>query len=209
MSSLSANLESSDDKIQSAPGRGLPGRESDTQRANISIIAMPMRRRNLSWKFCALMTLTKSTKRSGASASKQASDLAKIGQRQRRSDRRPTSNEYASKCAGVGATSRVKGPVTLDQVYDFTFVKKAHERFAPANGIRCATACAQESDVNNVSGKFRLSRSPKESAKLSTCLRRYGDDAKLSAGGRKLGTDDEAPSRPAEISDRYPSNSAI
>ena len=28
---------------------------------------------------------------------------------------------------GVGATSRVRGPVTLDQVYDFSFVKKAYE----------------------------------------------------------------------------------
>jgi hypothetical protein len=27
----------------------------------------------------------------------------------------------------VGATSRVKGPVTLDQVYDFSFVKRAYE----------------------------------------------------------------------------------
>ena len=27
----------------------------------------------------------------------------------------------------VGATSRIKGPVTLDQVYDFAFVKKAYE----------------------------------------------------------------------------------
>ena len=27
----------------------------------------------------------------------------------------------------VGETSRAKGPVTLDQVYDFSFVKKAYE----------------------------------------------------------------------------------
>jgi len=27
----------------------------------------------------------------------------------------------------VGATSRIKGPVTLDQVYDFSFVKKAYD----------------------------------------------------------------------------------
>ena len=27
----------------------------------------------------------------------------------------------------VGATSRVKGPVTLDQVYDFSFVKRAYD----------------------------------------------------------------------------------
>ncbi len=27
----------------------------------------------------------------------------------------------------VGATSKIKGPVSLDQVYDFSFVKKAYE----------------------------------------------------------------------------------
>ena len=27
----------------------------------------------------------------------------------------------------VGAASRIKGPVSLDQVYDFSFVKKAYE----------------------------------------------------------------------------------
>jgi hypothetical protein len=27
----------------------------------------------------------------------------------------------------VGAISRIKGPVSLDQVYDFSFVKKAYE----------------------------------------------------------------------------------
>jgi len=27
----------------------------------------------------------------------------------------------------VGAASRLKGPVSLDQVYDFSFVKKAYE----------------------------------------------------------------------------------
>jgi hypothetical protein len=27
----------------------------------------------------------------------------------------------------VGATTRIKGPLTLDQVYDFSFVKKAYE----------------------------------------------------------------------------------
>ena len=57
---------------------------------------------------------------------KQASDLAKIG---RASEEVMTTNieRVREQMRAVGATSRIKGPVTLDQVYDFTFVKKAYD----------------------------------------------------------------------------------
>jgi len=56
----------------------------------------------------------------------QASDLAKIG---RASEEVMTTNieRVREQMRAVGAASRIKGPVTLDQVYDFSFVKKAYE----------------------------------------------------------------------------------
>ena len=57
---------------------------------------------------------------------KQASDLAQVG---RASEEVMTTNieRVREQMRAVGATSRIKGPVTLDQVYDFAFVKKAYE----------------------------------------------------------------------------------
>ena len=57
---------------------------------------------------------------------KQASDIAKTG---RASEEVMTTNieRVREQMRGVGATSRIKGPVTLDQVYDFSFVKKAYD----------------------------------------------------------------------------------
>src|SRR4030095_7645316 len=57
---------------------------------------------------------------------KQASDLAQVG---RASEEVMSVNieRVREQMRAVGATSRVKGPVTLDQVYDFSFVKKAYD----------------------------------------------------------------------------------
>jgi hypothetical protein len=57
---------------------------------------------------------------------KQASDLAKIG---RASEEVMTANieRVQGQMKAVNATSRIKGPISLDQVYDFSFVKRAYE----------------------------------------------------------------------------------
>ena len=57
---------------------------------------------------------------------KQASELAQMG---RASEEVMTVNieRVREQMRAVGATSRIKGPVTLDQVYDFSFVKKAYD----------------------------------------------------------------------------------
>jgi hypothetical protein len=57
---------------------------------------------------------------------KQASELAKIGQA---SDEVMTINieRVREQMRAVGATNRLRAPVSLDQVYDFSFVKKAYE----------------------------------------------------------------------------------
>jgi hypothetical protein len=57
---------------------------------------------------------------------KQASELAKIGQA---SDEVMMVNieRVREQMRAVGATNKTKGPVSLEQVYDFSFVKKAYE----------------------------------------------------------------------------------
>jgi hypothetical protein len=57
---------------------------------------------------------------------KQASELAKIG---RASDEALATNidRVRDQMKMVGATSRIKDKLTLDHVYDFSFVKKAYE----------------------------------------------------------------------------------
>jgi hypothetical protein len=62
---------------------------------------------------------------------KQASELAKIG---RASDDALATNidRVADQMKGVGATNRAQRKLTLDQVYDFSFVKKAYEELRTA-----------------------------------------------------------------------------
>ena len=57
---------------------------------------------------------------------KQASEIAKIG---RATEEVMMTNieRVRDQMRAVGAASRIKGPVSLDQVYDFSFVKKAYE----------------------------------------------------------------------------------
>jgi hypothetical protein len=57
---------------------------------------------------------------------KQATELAKIG---RASDEALAANidRVKDQMKMVGASSRIKDKLTLDQVYDFSFVKKAYE----------------------------------------------------------------------------------
>jgi len=124
VSSLSANLETSDDKIQSAP--------DDVYKVVKATLKGQMfyhRNPNEAAKF--IMEVLRindfnEAKEIWRERDKQASDLAKIG---RASEEVMTTNieRVREQLRGVGATSRIKGPVTLDQVYDFTFVKKAYD----------------------------------------------------------------------------------
>jgi len=124
VSSLSANLETSDDKIQGAPDEvyrvvkaTLKGQLFYHQNSNeaAKFIMEVLRLGDLSeardiWR----------------ERDKQASDIAKIG---RASEEVMTANidRVREQMRAVGATSKLKGAVTLDQVYDFSFVKKAYD----------------------------------------------------------------------------------
>ena len=124
VSALSANLESSDDKIQSAPDEVLK-----VVKATLKGQLFYHRNANEATKF--VMEVLRiadfnEAKEIWRERDKQASDIAKIG---RATEDAMTVNidRVRDQMRAVGATSRVKGPITLDQVYDFSFVKKAYE----------------------------------------------------------------------------------
>jgi len=124
VSALSANLESSDDKIQRSPDEVYK-----VVKATLKGQIFYHRNSNEAAKF--IMEVLRisdfnEAKEIWRERDKQASDLAKIGQA---SEEVMMTNieRVREQLRAVGATSRVKGPVTLDQVYDFTFVKKAYE----------------------------------------------------------------------------------
>ena len=124
VSALSANLEASDQKIQS-----LPDEVYRVVKATLKGQLFYHRNANEATKF--IMEVLRITDFNEANEiwrerDKQASDLAKIG---RATEEVMTTNieRVREQMRAVGATSRVKGPMTLDQVYDFSFVKKAYE----------------------------------------------------------------------------------
>ena len=124
VSALSANLETSDDKIQSAPDEVYK-----VVKATLKGQIFYHRNANEATK-CVMEVLRisdiKEAKEIWQERDKQASELAKIG---RASEEVMQTNidRVQAQMKSVGATSRAKGPVTLDQVYDFSFVKKAYE----------------------------------------------------------------------------------
>jgi ABC-type nitrate/sulfonate/bicarbonate transport system substrate-binding protein len=124
VSSLSANLETSDDKIQSSPDEVYR-----VVKATLKGQIFYHRNANEATKFimeALRLNDFNEAKEIWRERDKQASDLAKIG---RASEEVMTTNieRVREQMRAVGATSRVKGPVTLDQVYDFSFAKKAYE----------------------------------------------------------------------------------
>ncbi|MSP39050.1 MAG: ABC transporter substrate-binding protein [Deltaproteobacteria bacterium] len=124
VSSLSANLETADDKRQNAP--------EEVYRVVKSTLKGHMyfhRNVNESVKFLMEVLRLKDfneAKEIWRERDKQVSELAAIG---RASEEVMTSNieRVQVQMKAVGAPSRIKTPVTLDQVYDFSFVKKAYE----------------------------------------------------------------------------------
>ena len=124
VSTLSANLESTDDKIQNAPDEvysvvkaTLKGQLFFHRNANeaIKFVMEVLRLSNFNE---AREVWTERTK--------QASELAKIG---RASDEALAANidRVRDQMKMVGASSRIKEKLGVDQVYDFSFVRKAYE----------------------------------------------------------------------------------
>ena len=124
VSALSANLETSDDKIQSAPDEVYK-----VVKATLKGQIFYHRNANEATK-CRHGSLThqryQRSQRDLAGARQASFRASQNRPRQRRGD----ANQYRpcqAQMKSVGATSRAKGPVTLDQVYDFSFVKRAYE----------------------------------------------------------------------------------
>ncbi|HWH76625.1 MAG TPA: ABC transporter substrate-binding protein, partial [Candidatus Binatus sp.] len=122
VSALSANLETSDDKIQNSPEEVYK-----VVRATLKGQIFYHRNQNEAAKF--IMEVLRigdlnEAKEIWRERDKQASDLAKVG---RASEEVMTTNidRVLIQMKGVGAQQRSKVAVTLDQVYDFSFVKKA------------------------------------------------------------------------------------
>jgi ABC-type nitrate/sulfonate/bicarbonate transport system substrate-binding protein len=124
VSSLSANLETTDDKIQNSPDEVYR-----VVKATLKGQLFFHRNANEATKFVMevlrLAHVNEATE-FWTERTKQASELAKIG---RASDEALATNidRVKDQMKMVGASSRIKDKLALDQVYDFSFVKKAYE----------------------------------------------------------------------------------
>src|SRR5262245_2235411 len=124
VSALSANLETNDDKIQKSPDEVYK-----VVKATLKGQLFYHRNSNEAAKFVMEVLRISNfndAKEIWQERDKQASELAKIGQA---SDEVMMVNieRVREQMRAVGAATRVKGPVSLDQVYDFSFNKKAYE----------------------------------------------------------------------------------
>jgi ABC-type nitrate/sulfonate/bicarbonate transport system substrate-binding protein len=124
VSALSANLEATDDKIQNSTDEVYK-----VVKATLKGQLFYHRNPNEAAKF--IMEVLRITdfneaKEIWSERDKQASELAKIG---RAAEEVMMTNieRVREQMRAVGATSRIKGAISLDQVYDFSFVKKAYE----------------------------------------------------------------------------------
>jgi ABC-type nitrate/sulfonate/bicarbonate transport system substrate-binding protein len=129
VSSLAANLESTDEKIQNTPDEVYR-----VVKATLKGQLFFHGNSNEAVKFIMeVLRLSNATDAAEfwSERTKQASELAKIG---RASDDALATNidRVADQIKGVGATNRVQRKLTLDQVYDFSFVKKAYEELRTA-----------------------------------------------------------------------------
>lgn len=123
VSTLSANLETSDDKIRAAPEE-VYGVVKATLKGQIFF----HRNQNEAVKFIMeelRLSDVNAAREVWTERTKQASELAKIG---RASEDALASNidRVQQQMKMVGAGSRIKEHLTIDQVYDFSFVKKAY-----------------------------------------------------------------------------------
>ncbi len=124
VSSLSANLETNEDKIQNAPDEVLR-----VVRATLKGQMVFHRNPNEAVKF--IMEILRLNDVNEAreihrQRDKEASDLAKISLASEES-MNANIDRVREQMRAMGAPIRIKGAVTPDQVYDFSFVKKAYE----------------------------------------------------------------------------------
>ncbi|HEY1267670.1 MAG TPA: ABC transporter substrate-binding protein [Candidatus Binatia bacterium] len=124
VSSLSANLEASDDKIQSQPDEVYRA-----VKATLKGHIFYHRNANESTKFIMeslRLTDFNEAKEIWRERDREVSDIARTG-RASEEVMQVNIDRVRDQMRAVGAASRIKGPVTLDQVYDFSFVKKAYD----------------------------------------------------------------------------------
>ena len=124
VSALSANLESSDDKIQSQPDEVYRAVKA-TLKGHIFYHSNA----NESAKFvmeALRLTDLNEAKEVWRQRDREVSDIARTG-RANEEVMQVNIDRVREQMRAVGAASRIKGPVTLDQVYDFSFAKKAYE----------------------------------------------------------------------------------
>ena len=124
VSALSANLETTDDKIQNSPDEVYK-----TVKATLKGQLFFHRNPNETVKFIMeVLRLSdpSEARQIWAERTKQASEIAKMG---RASDEAMTTNveRVREQMRMANAPTKIKGPVALDQVYDFSFVKRAYE----------------------------------------------------------------------------------
>jgi ABC-type nitrate/sulfonate/bicarbonate transport system substrate-binding protein len=124
VSSLSANLETSGDKIQTSPDEVYRVVKA-TLKGQMFYHRNPNEAAKFIMEVLRINDLNEA-KEIWRERDKQASDIAKIG---RASEEVMVTNieRVREQMRAVGATSRVKGPINLDQVYDFSFVTKAYD----------------------------------------------------------------------------------
>ena len=124
VSALAANLETSDDKIQKSPDEVYR-----VVKATLKGQLFFHNNGNEATKFmmeALRLTDFDQAREIWSERSKQSSDLAKIG---RASEETMTVNveRVREQMRTVGAAQKLKGSISLDQVYDFSFVKKAYD----------------------------------------------------------------------------------
>lgn len=124
VSSLSANLETTDDKI-----RNLPDEVYKVVKATLKGQMFFHRNPNETIKFIMevlRMSDANDAREIWTERTKQASEIAKTG---RASEEAMTANidRVREQMRMANAPSKTKGPVSLEQVYDFSFVKRAYE----------------------------------------------------------------------------------
>lgn len=124
VSALSANLETNDDKIKNSADEVLR-----VVRATLKGQMVFNRSANESIRFVMELLRLKDFNEAREiylQRSKEASELAKIGQASEQS-MKENIDRVLVQMQAMGAPIRLKGAIALDQVYDFSFVKKAYE----------------------------------------------------------------------------------
>lgn len=124
VSALAANLETSDDKIQRSPDEVYRVVKA-TLKGQLFFHANATEATKFMMEVLRLSDFEQA-REIWSDRTKQSSDLAKIG---RASEETMAVNieRVREQMRMVGGVQKLKGPIALDEVYDFSFVKKAYE----------------------------------------------------------------------------------